>query len=703
MALAAAMACGTGATIAAPRRAAAPAAAVRPAPAAPRQAPAPAWILPPPVASAAPMPPGAPLRFIYSDQQTRVTAAGTERYQALRTKILAPEGLAVGNIVLGWSPAHQDVIVHRLAIVRGDQVIDVLATQKFTMLQRENNLEQSMLNGDLTATLQTAGLEVGDELEFATTTIDRSASVGLRPEEFAQMPLMGLRGAFRFRVLEPKGSAIAHRVTGDVPPVTTRDLGAETERVYLMSDPASVTLPDGAPPRYSITRLMQFSGYPDWATVATTFEPFFARAAVLAPDSRIRAEAARIAAASSDPARRAEAALQLVEDRIRYVYIGLNGGNYQPATADETWTRRFGDCKAKTVLLIALLRELGIAAEPVLVASAGGDGIDERLPTPTVFDHVVVRATIGGVPVWLDGTRLGDRRLATLMPPPSRWVLPLRAGARLERNEPVPLRAPNRIMAVSIDASAGFDRPGKYKAQATLRGDEIFAMRAQLAGLAPADANKLLASYWRNELPAVETPVATWRFDDANRLLVMTMEGEGKVDWDVTDGRHTHYFYGGGFSPPSELKRPKDQPQDAAWATDFPAFTCYATTVTVPPAAKGNYWAFRSRAMDRRLAGASYWRIVAFDGKVARLVKSYRTYLSELSATEALALNNDIPGFDNAMAYVEEVKGTKPKDRAADPMAVPVFGSFEDLAGPNPPCLGQAGTAPAAVAETAQQ
>lgn len=55
-------------------------------------------------------------------------------------------------------------------------------------------------------------------------------------------------------------------------------------------------------------------------------------------------------------------ALDLVQQQVRYVYVGLGGGTYLPASADETWNRRYGDCKGKTALLLALLGELGIAA-----------------------------------------------------------------------------------------------------------------------------------------------------------------------------------------------------------------------------------------------------------------------------------------------------------------------------------------------------
>lgn len=341
-----------------------------------RYAPVPAWAVAAPTASDAPLPPGAPVRILYADTQVRVTAQGQEEYQASRVKLLTPEGLAAGNLSLTWAPASEEMVVHRLAIIRDGKAIDVLAAQKFAVIQRENNLEQSMLDGDLTATLQIAGLQVGDEFEFAVTKRKRETSFAEQPNGFFQFPIMGIRGAYRIRVIEPKAQALTYRASADVPAPVTRDLGGETEREYRLVDPASATIPENAPARFMATRLVQFSGYRDWDAVSRTFNPLFTGAGTLAANSPVKAEAARIAASTSDPAARALAALQLVQDRIRYVYVGLDGGNYRPAAVEETWQRRFGDCKAKTVLLVALLREMGIDAEPVLVASKGGDGID---------------------------------------------------------------------------------------------------------------------------------------------------------------------------------------------------------------------------------------------------------------------------------------------------------------------------------------
>jgi hypothetical protein len=89
------------------------------------------------------------------------------------------------------------------------------------------------------------------------------------------------------------------------------------------------------------------------------------------------------------------------------------------------------DCKGKAALLLALLDGLGIAAEPALVATHGGETMDRRLPNVTGFDHVIVRAEIGGKVWWLDPTveEEAAHDPALQEAPRFGWALPVHAGA----------------------------------------------------------------------------------------------------------------------------------------------------------------------------------------------------------------------------------------------------------------------------------
>ena len=107
--------------------------------------PAPAWALPPMAQTPAPTPQGAPLRLVYSDIQVRLLPDRTETFSAMRAKVLSSQALALGSLRLEWNPSDQEVAVNSVRILRDGEWIDVLASNRFAVIQREANLEASML------------------------------------------------------------------------------------------------------------------------------------------------------------------------------------------------------------------------------------------------------------------------------------------------------------------------------------------------------------------------------------------------------------------------------------------------------------------------------------------------------------------------------------------------------------------------------
>ncbi len=619
--------------------------------------PVPAWVSSAPVNTTVQLPNDALLRFSYQDTQERINNGTVEIYTSYRVKILKPEALAMGNIGLGWSPSAGTATLHFVRIIRDGAVIDVLKEAKPKVIERETGLEQSMLDGNLTAILQVPDLRVGDELEVAATIARAEPAFGGHSAGVAQIPGSGVPGIFRYRLLWPAGSAITTQASRDLSPVQPKVENGFKSLDVELRDPSTIPSVEGAPSRYNIHRLVEYSDYSGWAALSKQMWPLFDRASRLERNSPIRGEAAKIAAGSSDPEARTEAALRLVQDQIRYVFVGLDGGNYIPASADETWKRRFGDCKAKTALLLAVLRELGITAEPVLVNSKGGDGTDERLPDPELFDHVLVRATLAGKKVWLDGTRIGDRHLDMIPPPDFEWALPLSArGSDLVNVPATPILYPQSIDVVDIDASGGFDKDASWKVTQVIHGDEGFSIETTLASASAGDAERAVKAYFRKSMSDVDPDQVGWRYDERHANLVLTLKGKGKVDWDgdTTDG-HSLTLIGGGFYAPDKLERPKDQDQNAAWSVTFPRYRCNVTTVHLPPPTKGFRWSYTPNSMNRQVEGVAYIRRAGLQNNVVRLVQSSHSLTREIPASQAAKTNAQISTFDNHMSTIAEI------------------------------------------------
>lgn len=75
---------------------------------------------------------------------------------------------------------------------------------------------------------------------------------------------------------------------------------------------------------------------------------------------------------------------------IRYNSMSELGHQYTPHSAALTAANRYGDCKDKSALLIALLERLGLKPIPVLVATKRKRPEKLAIPSLAYFDHMVV-------------------------------------------------------------------------------------------------------------------------------------------------------------------------------------------------------------------------------------------------------------------------------------------------------------------------
>src|SRR3546814_18563653 len=88
-----------------------------------------------------------------------------------------------------WQPDRDDLIIHRIAIIRDGKPIDLLAQGlKLDVLQRETDFEQRAIDGRLTATAPIEDLRVGDTVRFSTTLVERSRVMKGNGEALIDLP-----------------------------------------------------------------------------------------------------------------------------------------------------------------------------------------------------------------------------------------------------------------------------------------------------------------------------------------------------------------------------------------------------------------------------------------------------------------------------------------------------------------------------------
>lgn len=605
-----------------------------------RYGPPPAWVDVAPLLEAPAS--DQPYVTLLRDSQTRFEGPGEEIYVRRAIKILKPEGLrAATSPSRVWQPESQTLTFNTLQITRNGQVIDLLTAKDLTVLRREKNLEAAILDGTLTATKQIEGLQVGDILEMSTTiqSIDPVRKGKSDGASGVAEPSPVTRE--RLRILWPKSEPMTWDKNAGLPEPVLREVDGFNELLFDMPSSKTIVMPNDVPPRFWRYQRMHITEFRDWQEISAMFAPLFAQASVISPGSALAAEAAKIKSATRDPKKRTEMALALVQDQVRYFLLAMGDGGYVPATAEETWNRRFGDCKGKTTLLLALLNELGVKAEAALVMTSGADGLNERLPRLGEFNHVLVRAHIGGKDYWIDGTRRAERAGLDDLPKfPFLWALPLKAGgAPLEEVAQQPRSIPLQEAHTLIDLSAGSDEPVKIVRTQTFRGDVVRAMAAALTG---NDKDAQLQRVRQNMSSGFThiTFDVTWA--EVGEDLVITATGVGPLTWqeDPETGVREYRYPGAnnplkGFAP-----RSPGPLADAPYVVNFPTAAAQTVAFVLPAEAEG-VKAFGPK-VDETVGGQEAACTESREGAKVTFNCKTRSVVKEIPATEAKAAETRI-------------------------------------------------------------
>ena len=184
---------------------------------------------------------------------------------------------------------------------------------------------------------------------------------------------------FPRRTVEARGRRVYTWATAEVPKIEVEPFAATPNTVYVGID---VSAP--------IT----------WAQVARWYATLSRDRYTVSPELEARLSDLVRGARTLDDSLRA--VHRWVAQDFRYVSLSLGIGGYLPRLPAQVLEARYGDCKDKATLFIALARRMGLAAHPVLLSSRGA--ADSALPTIQQFDHMIAAVDRPGGRLYLDLT-----------------------------------------------------------------------------------------------------------------------------------------------------------------------------------------------------------------------------------------------------------------------------------------------------------
>jgi transglutaminase-like putative cysteine protease/tetratricopeptide (TPR) repeat protein len=236
---------------------------------------------------------------------------------------------------------------------------------------------------------------------------------------------------------------------------------------WAASNVARVDVEPAMPGLTEVAPYLHISTYQSWQEVGRWYWSLVLDQ--LQSDPTIKKVAAQVTVGLHGDAEKVRALHRFVIEKTRYVGLEFGIHGYKPYPVSQVLLRRFGDCKDKALLLVALLREQGIEAELVLLRSRRAGLVDSQPASLAIFDHAITY--VPRLDLYLDGT--AEFAGMSELPSQDQGVMVLRVGwgkTTLARTPVLPASANRAVrvwkVALAADGSARVDETVTVKGQA---------------------------------------------------------------------------------------------------------------------------------------------------------------------------------------------------------------------------------------------
>ncbi|HEX4140822.1 MAG TPA: DUF3857 domain-containing protein [Candidatus Methylacidiphilales bacterium] len=443
------------------------------------------------------------LDYILIDNQQQVQPQGIFKHCAVR--LVNEQGLQVGSdLRAGFDPNYQTLIINWLRVKRDGTWSDRLRNDSFQLIRREENLDSQMLDGRYSAICHLQDVRVGDIVDFAYTVTGANPVFGGKFVDSFATGYPQPVGLFSMQVAVPQGRNIAVKGFGGAhdPVRTVQPDGSQLLTWRQENIPASIIEP-GIPPYYDALPWVELSEFDTWNDVAKWGLDTFSLDEPLSPD--LQEEVDSIKAAHTTPSTRAMAAINFVQDQVRYLGIEMGANSYKPTPASQVFARRFGDCEDKTQLCVVMLHALQITASPMLVNTTRGEATGDFLPSPLDFDHAIVSLFVDGHLYCADPTRTGQRgELRDLAVDDfKRGLLVTEDATHLSRIALSPASLPRITIDQAYKVTSATD-PAQLLIHAVYRGSAAEGVRDSFSALSHEELQKDYLDYYGRVYPQIK-------------------------------------------------------------------------------------------------------------------------------------------------------------------------------------------------------
>ena len=213
-------------------------------------------------------------------------------------------------------------------------------------------------------------------------------------------------------VRAPKGFPIRFTTRGAPLEYDARDEGETVVRTWSVKDVPPIRREENMPPFTDLAPLVRiaaldttYEGHTldstDWAGISRF--NWNLHKDRIEPAQEVAALARSLTEGKATPEEKARALFEFAQKEINYVAVEVGIGGWQPHANADILRHRYGDCKDKATLLIAMLRSIGMKGYMVLIRTRDAGLVDRDMPSLT-FNHAIVALPAPDGYLFLDPT-----------------------------------------------------------------------------------------------------------------------------------------------------------------------------------------------------------------------------------------------------------------------------------------------------------
>jgi transglutaminase-like putative cysteine protease len=605
------------------------------------------------------------------DLQTNLTCS-TDYTHFIRT-IVNESGVQNGSEVsVTFSPEFQQVVFHKIAILRDGAVLNRLQPRNIKVVQEENDADEFQYNGLKRAFLTLKDVRKGDRIEVAYSVIGFNPVFDNKYSDDFSFNVTTAVCNYYKTIITTDSRPLYIRTINNAPQPVQQHKGSTL--VYSWENPP-ITTDDpaaNAPSWYEDFPTVYITEYPSWQSVIAwglnTFNHYH-----YPVSTQLKQKIAQWQAQSKgDTAVFTGLATRFVQDEVRYLGLEIGANTHRPHPPADVFAQRFGDCKDKALLLSSILRQENIPAYTALISTDTRSQLPIVAPSPQAFDHAIVAIrNPSGSYSFIDPTRTGQRGpVADLFIPDYGYALVLdESDTGLQRV------APGRINDYTITETldARYYDTSWFSISSIYSGGAADDVRGMFAETSEKDLEDTYRKYYGALFDDIRQQGHINYSEDSEKNIVTVSKRYAIPQlWD-TEKTGKRYFEFRSRILEQNLPDPADAPDNTPLALNFPFNVHYNLNISLP-----EDWTFSDGPLHIHNDSYQFDFIPEVNGSNISLHYIFKTLRDNISAADLQQYKADYKKISDRISF-QLVNNIAPDNAPrVEPSATPTPFSFRD-------------------------